>query len=98
MPQFDTPINTNEQSLDRVLANPLPVLLVLDSDGGLQNTLNEVARADAGKLLVVKLNTRENPQAGKKLKAQGSPAVIVWKNGAEQSRLVAPEPEQVRQA
>src|SRR3954469_8490421 len=98
MPQFDTPINTNDQSLERVLANPLPVLLVVNSDAGQQNVLNEIARAEVGKLLVVKLNTGENPEAAKRLNAHGSASIIVWKAGAEQFRLQEPGPEQIQQA
>jgi thioredoxin 1 len=101
MPQFNTPINTNDQSLERVLANPLPVLLVL-SDNGLsapvQTSLEQIAREEAGKLLVAKLNTRENPAAARRFGAAGGTLIVTWKGGAEQARLVNPEPEQVRAA
>jgi thioredoxin 1 len=101
MPQFNTPINTNDQSLDRVLANPLPVLLVL-SDNGLstpvQSSLEQIAREEAGRLLVAKLNTSENPGAARRFGAGGGTLIVTWKGGAEQARLINPEPEQVRAA
>src|SRR5690349_5915698 len=99
MPKFDTPINTNDQSLERVLANPLPVLLILTpgaTDPALQSTLAELARNHAGKLLVAKLNTGENPAAAKRFNAGNT--AVAWKDGAEQVRLDYPTPAQVREA
>jgi thioredoxin 1 len=101
MPQFDTPINTNDQSLDRVLSNPLPLLLTLTGNGlnpALQSALEDVARAQAGKLLLAKLNASENPAAARRFGAQGDTLLIAWKNGAEQVRLANPTPDQVRAA
>ena len=66
MPIFDTPITTTYQNLDRVLANPLPVLLVLTNgslESGVQTTLTDLARAEAGNMLVVKLDASESPAA-----------------------------------
>ena len=99
MPKFDTPINTNDQSLDRVLANPLPILLMSTSgpiDPALQTELNDVARNEAGKLLIAKINTQENPSAAKRFNA--GTTLIAWKDGAEQLRLDYPTPAQVREA
>jgi thioredoxin 1 len=101
MPQFDTPINTNDQSLDRVLNSPLPLLLTLSRNGlnpALQSALEDVARADAGRLLIARLNTTENPAAARRFGAQGDLMLIAWKNGAEQVRLADPAPAQVRAA
>ena len=99
MPQFDTPINTNDQSLDRVLATPLPVLLLLAPGSPapvLQTALNDVARSEAGKLLIAKVNTAENPSAARRFDADGSPILVTWKAGSEQLRLESPTPDQVR--
>ena len=101
MPQFDAPINTNDQSLDRVLANPLPVLLLLAPGSPaptLQTALNDVARSEAGKLLIAKVNTAENPSAARRFNVDGSPTLIAWKGGMEQLRLESPTPDQVREA
>ena len=99
MPQFDSPINTNDQSLDRVLGNPLPVMLVLTGNGlssTVQTALEEVARTEAGKLLVTKVNVAENPATSKRFNADGGVLLVTWKNGKEQARLNDPAPEQVR--
>ena len=101
MPQFDAPINTNDQSLDRVLANPLPVLLMLapgSASAGMQTLLNDVARSEAGKLLIAKVNTAENPDAAQRFNVDGSPTLIAWKGGSEQIRLDSPSPDEVREA
>ncbi|MCC7452099.1 MAG: thioredoxin [Anaerolineae bacterium] len=100
MPRFDTPINTNDQSLERVLANPLPVLLVISQAVSpvLQSTLNDIARSQAGNLLVVKLNPVENPAAARRFNANGGTTLVSWKNGAEQVHLDDPTPEQIRGA
>ena len=101
MPHFDAPINTNDQSLDRVLANPLPVLLLLTPGTPTQTmlgVLNDVAETEAGNLLVVRLNTSENPNAAKRFHANGAPLLITWKAGSEQSRLENPDAGQIRAA
>jgi len=100
MPRFDTPINTNDQSLERVLANPLPVLLVISREISpvLQSALNDVARSQAGNLLVVKLNPADNPTAARRFNANGGTTLVSWKNGTEQAHLDDPTPEQVKAA
>lgn len=99
MPVFDTPINTNDQSLDRVLANPLPVMLITysgDLPADFTSALNDVARSNAGKLIITKLNTRENAQSGTRY---GSGLhLLTLKNGAEQLRLDDPTADQIQAA
>jgi thioredoxin 1 len=65
MPVFDTSITTSDASIDRVLAQPLPVLLYLFDKPDLphQPILDRLARQHAGSLLVVRLNAAENPDA-----------------------------------
>jgi thioredoxin 1 len=102
MPQFDTPINTNDQSVDRVLANSLPVMLILHGNGALNSALNstldDIARAERGKLLVAKLNTTDNPATAKRFGARGGTTLVTWNSESEQARLDSPSPEQVRAA
>jgi thioredoxin 1 len=101
MPRFDTPINTNDQSLDRVLANPLPVLLVLSPDAGspaLKSALDDMAKAEAGKLIVARVNTRENPNTAARFGAHGGTLLVTWKDGKEQVRLEEPTLDQIRAA
>jgi thioredoxin len=88
MPRFDTPLNTNDQSIDRVLNAGMPVvLLVLDSalNGSLDESLRQVAQAEAGRMLVAKLHASDNPQTVARLKT-GVPALILFKDGREMAR------------
>ena len=74
---FDTPINTTDQSLDRVLAAGLPVALVfVDGPSGLDEALNRLASRHAGKLLLVKINARENPQSAQRYQVRAAPALV----------------------
>ncbi|MBN1285649.1 MAG: thioredoxin [Anaerolineae bacterium] len=85
---LDTPITTNDQGIDRVLSAGLPVLLV--AAGGalkrrVQNVLQKIAKAQAGKLLIVKLDLDENPESARRYHL-GGPAVLSFKGGVEVAR------------
>ena len=89
MPRFDMPLNTNDQSFDRVLTSGLPVALVVWNGGGLNvsldETLRQVAKTDAGRLLVAKLNAAENPRIAARV--SGSlPALVTYRDGQEVGR------------
>lgn len=83
MPVFDTPITSNDTSLDRVLAQKLPIVLYLFqfTDGTLNQTLDELASAHAGKLLIVRVNATENPATYSRFGKPSLPAVLTIENG-----------------
>jgi len=89
MPRFDEPLNTNDQSLDRVLNAGMPVALLLWNgsplDRSLDETLRQIAQADAGRVLIAKLNTQENPQAAARFGGP-LPALITFREGQEVTR------------
>ncbi len=88
MPRFDTPLHTNDQSIDRVLNTGLPVVLVIwrDSlDGSLDETLRQIAQNDAGRLLVARLDASANPQTAARV-AGPLPALITYRDGQEVAR------------
>jgi len=99
MPVYDTPLQTNDQSLERVIHAGLPVLLVVwDSRQGLDRSLDDVlrqiARTEAGKLLVARIDVASNPGAAARWKAAGLPAVMLYRAGAplgEAERIVSAE-------
>ena len=99
MPRFDTPLNTNDQSIDRVLNAGLPVALLLSGgsalDGSVEETLRRLARAEAGRLLIVKLNSAENPHTAARLDGSG-PALILFRDGQEVARTSAITSQSVR--
>ena len=74
---FDTPLNTTDQSLDRVLRAGLPVALIFaDGPTPLDSALNDLARAEAGKLLVVKIKPGENPESARRFQVRQTPALV----------------------
>ncbi|MCZ7540032.1 MAG: thioredoxin [Anaerolineae bacterium] len=88
MPRFDTPITASDQALERVLNAGFPVALVIWRDmldESLSAALREVARADAGRLLITKMDASENPQIA--ARASGPlPALLLFRDGAEVGR------------
>lgn len=84
---FDTPINTNDQNLSRVLAQPLPIALYLYSraDKAHDEALAAAAREHKGKILVVRIHATENPQAYAHYGRPALPAIVTIKGGQAQS-------------
>lgn len=86
MPRFDTPITASDQTLNRVLNAGWPVLLVVwggaPLDPSLDAAMRDVARSEAGRLLVARINADENPQIA--ARARGPlPALLTFKDGQE---------------
>jgi thioredoxin 1 len=84
MKMFDTPIHTNDQSLDRVLAAGLPVLLIfLDGPAshGLVQEAEKIAKENSGKMLVAKISKRDNPAAISRFQIGQTPALAAIRSG-----------------
>jgi thioredoxin len=98
---FDAPINATAQAFDRVLAAGLPSAVLFWSgaqlDANLNAALNEIARADAGKLLVVKIKSDENPELARKYNIRATPTLITLREGRESSRAEYPHADALRQ-
>ncbi len=95
MPVIDSPLHTNDQSLDRVLNAGLPVALILwDGRGALPAALEEalvrIARDEAGRLLVVRISTADNPRAAARWGGAGLPALALFRDGQPLAGPVAP--------
>jgi len=81
---FDTPLFTNDQSIDRVLAADIPILLVFlpePSASQLNPVMDNLAKQNAGQLLVVKVQAEDNPQAVRRFNIDRLPALVTWKKG-----------------
>ena len=95
---FTEPINSNDQSLDRVLKAGLPVALVFeDAANGLDDTLNRLARDNAGQLLVVRVRAVDNPQSVARFQVQSLPALVMVKGGETLSTAAPASPSDVDQ-
>ncbi len=90
MPRFDTPITTNDQALDRVLSAGMPVLLIVwggaPLDPALEAAMRDMARTEAGRLLVAKINADENPQIISRAGGGPWPVLLAFKDGQEIAR------------
>lgn len=85
---FDSPINTTDQSLERVLAAGLPVVLIfldVPAEEDLRQSMDRLAREYAGQLLVVKIQARDNPASARRYQISRSPAVVAIQNGIIES-------------
>jgi thioredoxin 1 len=59
----------------------------------LSPTVEEIARENAGKLKVVKLNVDENINAAGKYQIRGIPTLLIFKNGQVADQIVGAHPK-----
>ncbi len=97
MPVFDTPIHTNDQNLDKVLKQSLPVVLYLfdRADKALDDALNRAAREHKGELLIARVDTSQNPQAYARFNQPALPALLTLDEGEIESKAVHIRPVDV---
>src|SRR5437762_7867510 len=89
---FDTLINSNDQSFDRVLNAGLPVVGVFSAgapDAALEDVLKTSAKANSGNLLVAKIRAEENPNLVKRFSIR-APTLLTFRDGNEYSRAEMP--------
>jgi thioredoxin 1 len=83
---FDTPITTNDQSLDRVLAAGLPVALVFLGDDipvELEGAMERLARENAGDLLIARVRVKDSPGSARRYQVARTPSLVTVRNGQE---------------
>ncbi len=81
MPVFNTPINTDDNNLTKVLGQSLPIALYLyDNRMGTNRSLDEAiskaAKEYAGQLLVVRMDAPNNPQVQRDYGNLATPALV----------------------
>lgn len=96
---FDTPIQSGDQSFGRVLNAGLPVATLFWSgaklDPALESELAARARADAGKLLIVKIKTEDNPELVGRFGVQAASELVTFREGREMTRVENPSPSAI---
>jgi thioredoxin 1 len=97
---LDAPIHTNEQSIDRVLRAGRPVILVFWQQGcapcaQLNPALDRLAAAYAGKALIAKVDTRDNPALVRRYGITRLPGLVFVKDGATVAQTSGALPEAV---
>ena len=76
---FDTPLNTTDQSVDRLLSAGLPVALVfLDGQPStdLAQAMDRLARQYAGQLLVAKIQVKDGTATMRRFQVGATPALV----------------------
>ena len=87
-----TVIHTNEQSIDRVLAVPLPVLLVFWSKAAplppaLESTLDKLAQQYAGKAIIAKVDAEAERSLASKYAGAALPSISLLRSGKTEATL-----------
>lgn len=101
---FSTPIHTNEQSFERVLATGLPLLLIWTRKdcapcAALNTELARLAITYEGRALIAKINSDENPKLTADYKITATPSLLFLRNSEVVGRTVgALTGEQLRPA
>jgi len=88
-PVFDTPIKTNDQSINRVLAAGFPVALVFlrgTATDSLGQSMDRLAHMYAGRLLVVQMQIGDNPESTRRFEVNHPPSLVTLQDGKVRSR------------
>lgn len=91
MPIFNTPITTDDNSLPKILNQPLPVVLYLyDSrqapNRALDTAITTAAKEQAGQVLIARVDTTANPQTRQQYGSLTMPAVVtLLKEGSDRT-------------
>lgn len=84
---INEPVNVNDDAFQKVvLESKIPVIVDFWAPWCgpckmVAPVLEKIAKEQAGKLLVAKVNTDENPQWSEKYKVQGIPTMLMIANG-----------------
>ena len=96
---LDRPVHATDEQLSRMInGTTVPVLVDFHADWCapcrmMAPVLDEVARERAGQLLVVKVNSDQNPVSPQSFHVRGIPTLVVLKDGQEVARQVGFAPK-----
>ena len=99
MAVFDTPITTNEQNLQKVLAQKLPVAIYLYNtrQKSLEDVLAQQAKDNVGKLLIARVDVAENPHVHEQYGHPSLPALLTMNDGTLRSKAEWVQPSDLRE-
>jgi len=96
---FDVVLASSDLSLDRALGAGLPVVMVFYEQGlpgGMRQTLDDLAREYAGKILIITLTRSDAPQAISRFAVRQFPAMVATRDGQAVMRQENIRPEELR--
>lgn len=99
MPVYDTPINTDSNGLPRLVNAGLPVMLYLYSstNSSLDEAFNAVAKADAGQLLVAKIDASAHTDVHAQYGSLALPALVTLDGDTVESEAANIRPADVEE-
>jgi len=88
MPVLDTPINTDDNSLERVIGQDLPVVLYLydHPNTALDERFKQVAKENAGRLLIARVDAKNNLNTYARYEKPALPAILTLDEGEVESK------------
>ncbi len=99
---LDRPIKVSDDDFDRTVRDAdVPVLVDFYADWCgpckmLAPMMDDIAGANAGKILVAKVDTDEAPEISSELGIRSVPTVILFESGNEVERSLGIEPERLK--
>jgi thioredoxin len=87
---IDTPVTTNDMSLDRVIKAGLPVTLIFyntEIPASLEQAMKALAKEYAGLILIVKINTKDNPRSAQQYQIHASPTLVTFIKGSSADQV-----------
>jgi thioredoxin 1 len=95
---FDSPIITNDQSVDRVIAAGLSVALIF-LDGriseDIKKKIERLAQEYAGELLIAQINKKDNPGSTRRFAAGKEPVLVTIQNGQTLTKVEQASPNDI---
>lgn len=95
---LDTPIISDDNNLNRLIAQKLPIVLILhdsELDKPLLDAMQKEAKKNVGKLLIVRVNLRENPKTAAQYKL-AVPALVTLEDNQQKSTAESVRPKDLR--
>lgn len=89
-----TVINTNQQSIDRVLAAGLPVLLAFWRTAtpippAQEATLDRLAQVYAGRAILARINADDDPEVARRFRVSNTPVYVLARGGKAELALAS---------
>ncbi len=95
----ETTVTARDAGFEELISSDTPTLVDFWAEWCgpckmMEGPLGELAGEQAGKLTVAKLNVDENPNTAMNYEVMSIPTMILFKDGAEATRIIGAKPKQ----